>query len=90
MNVRGKNLFDINKQIEENINLISKDNETIISTEINKFTLNYLKNLGIYGIANKPIIINNNLLNFQIKFNREKNSIPTEYVPYKRGVNIYD
>lgn len=91
MNVRGKNLFDINKQIEENINLISKDNETIISTEINEFTLNYLKNLGIYGIANKPIIINNNLHNFQIKFNREKNSIPTEYVPYKRGgVNIYE
>lgn len=83
--IKGKNLFDINNQIEENINLISKDNETIISTEINGFTLNYLKNLGIYSIANKPIIINNNLLNFQIKFNREKNSIPTEYVPYKRG-----
>lgn len=83
MNVRGKNLFSIKEQIEENINLISKDNETIISTEMNEFTLNYLKSLGIYGIANKPIIINNNLLNYQIKFYREKNSTPTEYVPYK-------
>lgn len=85
MNVQGKNLIDIKEQIEENINLISKSNETIISTEINEFTLNYLKNLGIYGIANKPTIINNNLLNFQIKFNREKNSTSTEYVTYKRG-----
>lgn len=84
MNLQGKNLFDVNKQIEESINLISKSNETIISTEINNFTLEYLKKLGIYGIANKPMIINDNLLNFQIKLNRQKNIMPTEYMPYKK------
>ena len=82
MNMRGKNLIDLNKQIEEHTNLISKDNETIINTEMNEFTLNYLKSCGFISIADKPTIINNNLLDFQIIINREKNSIPTEYVKY--------
>ena len=94
MNVRGKNLIDINKQIEENINSIPNNNETIISTEMNEFTLNYLKSCGVISIANKPTIINNNLFNFQIIINREKNSIPTEYVKYeiykKKGENSND
>ena len=82
MNVRGKNLINIDKQIEEHTNLISKNNETIINTEMNEFTLNYLKSCGFISIADKPTIINNNLLDFQIIINREKNSIPTEYVKY--------
>lgn len=81
--IKGKNLFDIKRQIEEDINLIYKNNETIASTEMNEFTLNYLKSCGFISIDNKPTIINNNLFNFQIKINIEKNSIPAKYIRYE-------
>lgn len=88
--MEGKNLFDIQKEINENINFINSNNEHIVSIEINQYTLNYLKSKNIYGFSdvyNKqiPIIINDDLNNYEIKFNREKNIRATEYEPYKVG-----
>ena len=65
-----ENLFDTGEIIKKEINYI-KETSNIINTEMNEFTLKYLNNLGIYLIDNKPIIINNNLENYQIKINKE-------------------
>ena len=80
----GKNLLlDAEQEINKQIEYINKRNETVIGIEMNEFTLKSLKENGIYGIKEIPIIRNNNLNNFEIKFNTEKNSKSTEYVPYK-------
>lgn len=79
-----KNLFDIGDIIKKEIQFIqTKEDCTIKTAEMNKFTIDFLKSKGIYGIKSIPIIQNNNLMNYEIKFNREKNSKPTEYEPYK-------
>lgn len=83
-----KNLLDVEKEIHETISYINKNNEHITSVEINKCTLDYLKSKGIYKFAdtfNKeiPIIINELLIDNQIKFNREKNNEITNYVPFE-------
>ena len=83
-----KNLLDIEKEIKQPISYINKNNEHITSVEINQYTLNYLKSKGIYKFSddfNKeiPIIINEFLINNQIKFNREKNNEITNYEPYE-------
>lgn len=79
--MKSKNLFDTGKIIKKEIDYI-KETSVIINTEMNEFTLKYLNDLGIYLIDNKHIIINNNLENYQLKFNRENYSKSTEYVPY--------
>ena len=80
----GKNLLlDAEQEINKQIEYINKRNETVIGIEMNEFTLKSLKENGIYGIKEIHIIRNNNLNNFEIKFNTEKNSKSTEYVPYK-------
>ncbi len=80
----SKNLFDIERIIEKEISFISSNDMHVIGIEVNTYTLNYLNNIGVYRfktISNKniPIIINDNLRNHEIKFNKEKN---TEYSPY--------
>lgn len=86
--MEGKNLFDVGREIEKTISYVERNDEHIISIEINKNTLDYLKTKGIYKFKNVfneeiPIIINNSLIDNEIKFNREKNSKATEYVPYE-------
>lgn len=71
--MKGKNLFDIEEEIRNIITFVSKQNETIISVEINQYTNNYLYSNHIYGFKNISTIINNDLSNFEIKINREKN-----------------
>lgn len=86
--MEGKNLFDVGKEIEKAISYVERNDEHIISIEINQNTLDFLKTKGIYEFKNIfneeiTIIINNSLIDNEIKFNREKNIKATEYVPYK-------
>ena len=90
--MKGKNLFDISKEIEGAISYFEKNDEHIIGIEINQNTLAYLKTKGIYKFKNIfnediPIIINNFLIDNEIKFNREKNAMLTEYECYEEGGN---
>lgn len=85
MNITGKNLFDDEKIINKYIEYLNDNNENIVSVEINQYTKDYLEEKGIYKIANALCIINNNLRNFEIKFNRQKKIEATEYEPYKVG-----
>lgn len=87
-NLAGKNLFDIYEMVEHNLELISKDNCNIIGAQVNKFTLDYIHKRGFHSIFYDnskfiPIRINNNLENYQILIDREKNSEATTYIPYK-------
>ena len=86
--MKGKNLFDIGKETEVTISYIENNDEHIIGIEINQYTLDKLNTKAIYGFKDCynnriPIIINNDLSNNEIKFNREKNNKSTEYVPYE-------
>lgn len=88
MNKECKNLLDTGKEIQETIKYINKNDEHIIGVELNENTLNYLKSKGIYGFRDIfsediPMIINNFMLDNEIKFHREKNSKATEYEPYE-------
>ena len=83
-----KNLFDISKQIKNTMDFINKNDEHIVSVEINQKTLDYLKTEKIYGFSDAynnviPVIINNYMNDNEIKFNREKNNKVIEYEPYK-------
>ena len=85
---KGKNLFDIGKTIQNEISYIENHNETVTSIEMNKYTQDYLKSKNIYGFksyitGNIPIIINNMLINLELKINREKNIKATPYEPYE-------
>ena len=79
----GKNLIDIDKEINNIITMFSKQGEIITSVEINQDTNDYLNSRSIYGFKNIPVIINNDLINNEIKINREKMADDIEYVPYK-------
>lgn len=81
----GKNLIDIDNEINNIITLLLKQNEIITSIEINQYTNDYLNSKSIYGFKNIPVIINNDLVNNEIKINREKMIEATEYEPYKVG-----
>lgn len=83
MDITGKNLFDDKKIINGYIKYLNDNDENIVSVEINQYTKKYLKEKGIYKIGNVPYIINNNLSNFEIKFNRQKKIKATEYMPYE-------
>ena len=72
MNITGKNLFDDKKIINKYIEYLNDNNENIVSVEINQYTKDYLKEKSVYKIVNALCIINNNLRNFEIKFNRHK------------------
>lgn len=72
MNITGKNLFDDKKIINKYIEYLNDNNENIVSVEINQYTKDYLKEKSVYKIVNALCIINNNLRNFEIKFNRQK------------------
>ena len=72
MNITGKNLFDDKKIINKYIEYLNDNNENIVSVEINQYTKDYLKEKSVYKIVNALCIINNNLRNFEIKFNRKK------------------
>ena len=85
MNITGKNLFDDEKIINGYIKYLSDNDEIIVSVEINQYTKNYLGKKGIYKIANAPYIINNNLSNFEIKFNRQTKIKAAEYMSYEVG-----
>ena len=85
MNVTGKNLFDDERIINEYIKYFNDSDETMVSVEINQYTKDYLKEKGIHKIGNVPYIINNNLSNFEIKFNRQTKIKATEYMPYEVG-----
>lgn len=76
----SKNLFDPQK-IRNFFKEISND-ATILFLEVNSFTLEYLKSKGIYSIDDKPLIVNNNLLNYEAKVYCEKFGKVTEYEPY--------
>lgn len=92
MNKVGKNLLDVEKEIQVVINDINKNDEHIIGVELNKNTLDYLKANGIYGFGRNgeiPIIINNFMLDNEIKFHREKNSKATEYEPYEPNIETF-
>lgn len=85
-----KNLLDVSEEIEKMMSYINRNNERIIGIEINQNTLDYLKMKGVYkfkNIVNEdiPIIINNSLINNEIKFHREKNIKETEYEPYEEN-----
>lgn len=84
MNITGKNLFDDKKIINKYIEYLNDNNENIVSVEINQYTKDYLEEKSVYKIANALCIINNNLRNFEIKFNRQKNKA-IEYMPYEVG-----
>ena len=84
MNITGKNLFDDKKIINKYIEYLNDNNENIVSVEINQYTKDYLKEKSVYKIVNALCIINNNLRNFEIKFNRQKNKA-IEYMPYEVG-----
>ena len=85
MNITGKNLFDDEKIINKYIEYLNDNNENIVSVEINQYTKDYLKEKGIYKIANALCIVNNNLSNFEIKFNKQTKIKATEYMPYEVG-----
>ena len=83
----GKNLIDTGETIQNEISYIENHGETIISIEMNKYTQDYLKSKNIYGFksyisGNIPIVIKDNLMDLEIKFNRETNIKSTEYEPY--------
>ena len=84
----SKNLLDIEKTIQNEISYIENHNMTITSIEMNKYTQDYLKSKNIYGFksyitGNIPIVIKDNLMDLEIKFNREINIKSTEYEPYE-------
>ena len=85
--MKGKNLFDISYTIKKYIEYIDNHNNTVISIQINEYTMKYFKKIGKYGFRiagrNIPIIVNNYLDDFIVQFDREKNMEATEYVPYK-------
>lgn len=86
--MNGKNLLDIEKTIQNEISYIENHNETIIGIEMNKNSRDYLKSKNIYGFKsyitdNIPIIMNDNLMDLEIKFIRETNIKSTEYEPYE-------
>lgn len=86
--MNGKNLLDIEKTIQNEISYIENHNETIIGIEMNKNSRDYLKSKNIYGFksyitGNIPIIMNDNLMDLEIKFIRETNIKSTEYEPYE-------
>jgi hypothetical protein len=83
MNITGKNLIDNEKIINKYIEYFNDNDENIVSVEINQYTKDYLEQKGIYKIKNALYIINNNLDNFEIKFNREKRNKVIEYEPYR-------
>lgn len=85
MDITRKNLFNDEKIINGYIKYLNDNNEIIVSVEINQYTKDYLKEKGIYKIANALCIINNNLSNFEIKFNRQKKIKATEYMSYEVG-----
>lgn len=85
MNITGENLFDDEKIINKYIEYLNDNDENIVSIEINQYTKDYLKEKGIYKIGNAPYIINNNLSNLEIKFNRQTKIKATEYMPYEVG-----
>jgi hypothetical protein len=85
MNIIEKNLFDDEKIINGYIKYLDDNNEIIVSVEINQYTKDYLKEKGIYVFKNIPVIINNDLVNNEIKINQEKKIKATEYMPYKVG-----
>jgi len=84
--MENKNLFDVGKQIENEINFIEKRNQKIIAIELNQYTLDYLRHYNIYGFTNYDTkidtIINNNLMNFQLDFHIEQMQDSTPYIPY--------
>lgn len=94
----NKNLLesDIGRQINKEIEYINNSGYKVIRIALNERTLNYLKEKNIYGFKNVygkdiKIIINNNLLDFQIEIFREKKDKATEYVPYQiRKDDNYD
>lgn len=84
----GKNLLDIEKTIQNEISYIENHNETVIGIEMNKNSRDYLKSKNIYGFksyitGNIPIIMNDNLMDLEIKFIRETNIKSTEFEPYE-------
>lgn len=88
--VNSKNLLDldVSKQINKEIEYIDNSGYRVIGISLNQKTLNYLKEKNIYGFKDVyakdiKIIINNNLLDFQIEIFREKKDKATDYVPYK-------
>lgn len=78
----------VGKTIQNEIRYIENHNETIIGIEMNKNSRDYLKSKNIYGFksyitGNIPIIMNDNLMDLEIKFIRETNIKSTEYQPYE-------
>lgn len=87
--MESKNLFDIGYTIKKHIEYINNHNNTVTSIQMNEYTTNYLKKRNMYGFKiagrNIPIIINNNLEDFIVQFDREKKIEAIEYIPYKVG-----
>ena len=81
----GKNLIDVDKEINNIITMFSKQGEIITSVEMNQYTNDYIKSGSIYGFKDIHIIINNDLINNEIKVNREKMINAIEYMPYEVG-----
>lgn len=83
--MESKNLFDISYTIKQHIEYIHNHNNTVMSIQMNEYTTNYLKKRNKYGFKiagrNIPIIINNNLEDFIVQFDREKKIEATEYIP---------
>ena len=86
--MKSKNLFDIGKEINEMISYVEQNDEHIIGIEMNEHTLSNINDKGIHGFINSygnmiPVILDNTLIDNEIRFLREKNDKPIEYAPYE-------
>lgn len=67
--MRSKNLFESGSLLHKHIEFLS--NKNIVKASVNKYTLGYLKERGVYGIGKVPFTIDNSLSNYKIYFERE-------------------
>lgn len=74
--MRGKNLFESKFLLHKHIEFLN--NKNIVKASVNKYTLNYLKERGFYGVEKISFTIDNSLPNYTIYYEREAN-----YVEYK-------
>lgn len=74
--MRGKNLFESDSLLHKHIEFLG--NKNIVKASVNKYTLDYLKERGFYGIGEIPFTIDNSLPNYIIYYEREAN-----YIEYK-------
>lgn len=74
--MRNKNLFECGSPLHKTIEYLN--NNKITKVSVNKYTLDYLKERGFYGIREIPFTIDNSLPNYMIYYEREAN-----YIEYK-------